>query len=130
MADATDAVRTRLTAHAGASALISTRAWFGYLPQNPTLPASVVQQITGTRESAMGADVGKFAALIQVKAHATTRAGAKALAEQQRAALQRYSGTSAGTVVLDSFLVNEDDEMEPEEGIWSVRQDFRVWVTE
>jgi len=130
MADASDAVRTRLTAHAGTSALIGTRAFFGFLPQNPTLPASVVQQITGARVHAMGADVDKFEALVQVKAHATTRAGAKALAEQHRAALQRYSGTSASTVVHDTFLVVEDDEMEPEAGIWTVRQDFRVWVTE
>jgi hypothetical protein len=130
MADAAAAVRTRLTVYAGTTALIGTRAFFGFLPQNPTLPASVVQQISGPREHAMGSDVDKFAARVQVKAHATTRAGAKALAEQQRAALQRYTGTSAGTVVGDSFLIDEDDEAEPEVGIWTVRQDFRVWVTE
>jgi len=130
MADVTDAVRSRLTGHAGTAALIGTRAWFGYLPQNPTLPASVVQQISGPRNSAMGADVGKFEARVQVKAHASTRAGAKALAEQHRAALQRYNGTSAATVVHDVYLVDEDDEMEPEVGIWSVRQDYMVWVTE
>ena len=130
MADAAAAVRTRLTVYAGTTALIGTRAFFGFLPQNPTLPASVVQQISGPREHAMGSDVDKFPARVQVKAHATTRAGAKALAEQQRAALQRYTGTSAGTVVGDSFLIDEDDEAEPEVGIWTVRQDFRVWVTE
>lgn len=130
MADAANAVRTRLTEHAGTAALIGTRAWFGALPQNPTLPASVVQQISGPRNSAMGADLALFQPRIQVKANASTRAGAKALAEQQRAALQRYSGTVAATVVTDCFLVDEEEGLEPEEGIWTVRQDFMPWVSE
>lgn len=130
MADVENAVRTRLTAHAGTTALIGTRAYYGMLPQAPTLPACVVQQISGPRNSAMGADVDKFEARVQVKAHAISRAGAKALAEQARAALQRYNGTSAGTVVNASFLVDEDAEMEPETNIWTVRQDYMVWVTE
>ena len=131
MADASDAVKTRLTDHTGTSDLIGTRAFFGALPQNPTLPASIVQQISGPRNHAMGADVDKFAARVQVKACATTRAGSKALAEQHRDALQRYSGTSAGTVVHDSFLVDEEDPVWDDDAeIWSMRHDFLVWVSE
>lgn len=130
MADVENAVRTRLTAYAGTAALIGTRAYYGMLPQAPTLPASVVQQISGPRNSAMGADVDKFEARVQVKSHALTRSAAKGLAEQSRLALQRFSGTSAGTVVIDSRLVDEDTEMEPESNIWSVRQDYMVWVSE
>ena len=131
MADVADAVRTRLKDHAGTTALIGDRAWFGALPQKPDLPASVVQQISGPRNHAMGSDVAQFEARIQVKAHASTREGAKALGEQHRAALQRYSGTSAGTVVHDSFLVDEDDPtFDADSGIWTMRHDFQVWVTE
>ena len=60
MADVTNAVRVRLTEHAGTAALIGTRAYFGALPQNPTLPASIVQQISAPRNSAMGEDVDKY----------------------------------------------------------------------
>ncbi len=130
MADVADAVRTRLTAHAGTTALIGTRAFFDMLPQNPTLPASVVQQISGPGISAMGSDVGVLVARIQVKANASTRAGAQALAVQQKAALKRYSGTSASVVVHDSFLADEATGIEPEAGIHTVRQDYMVWVTE
>ena len=130
MSDVADAVRTRLTDHAGTAALIGTRAFFGMLPQKPTLPASVVQQISGPRNHAMGEDVGVFEARVQVKAYAQTRAGAKALGEQQRDALQRYSGTSASTVVHDSFFADEADGIEPEVGFHFMRQDFMVWVSE
>lgn len=130
MADVAQAVRTRLTEHAGTAALIGTRAWFDMLPQNPTLPASIVQQISGPRNSAMGVDVAQFEARVQVKACASTRAGAKALAEQHRAALQRYGGTVASTVIHDCYLVDEDEMVEPEVGIYVVRQDYMPWVDE
>ena len=130
MSDVAAAVRSRLVAHTGTAALIGTRAFFGMLPQNPTLPASVVQQISGPRNHAMGSDVGIFEARVQVKAYAETRAGAKALGEQHRAALQRYRGTSASTVVHDSFMVDEDDGIEPDVGFHTMRQDFMVWVSE
>ena len=132
MADLQDAVRTRLTAHAGTAALIGTpgRAYFMMLPQDATYPASVVQQISGPRIHAMGSDTDKWEGRVQVRACAKTRAGAKALAEQHRAALQRYSGTSASTVVHDCYMVNEMDEYEPDTRVWAVRQDYMVWVTE
>lgn len=130
MSDVTDAVRTRLTAHSGTAALIGTRAWFLMLPQNPTLPASTVQKISATRESAMGDDIGLAEGRVQVRACAATRAGAYALAEQQRDALQRYSGTSAGVAIADAFLVDEDELFEDAGKIWSVRQDYMVWWSE
>ena len=131
MSDVAAAVRSRLVAHTGTAALIGTRAFFGALPQNPTLPASVVQQISGPGISAMGSDVGVLEARIQVKAYASTRAGAQALAVQHKAALKRYRGTSATVVVHDSFLADEDgDGIDGDTGFHSVRQDYMVWVTE
>jgi hypothetical protein len=131
MADFSNAVRTRLTEHAGTTALISARAWYGALPQNPTLPAVTVQQISAPRISAMGADVDKVESRQQVRACDSTRAGAKALADQVRDALQRYSGTVASVVLHDCFLVDETEEGYDAEGkLWSIRFDFMVWGTE
>lgn len=131
MADFSNAVRTRLTAHAGTAALISTRAYYAALPQNPTLPACTVQQISAPRISAMGADVDKVESRQQVRAIDSTRAGAKTLADQVRAALQRYSGTSASVVIHDCYLVDETDEgFDGVTKLWSWRFDFMVWGTE
>ena len=130
MADAQDAIRKRLTAHAGTTALIGTRAFFLGLPQNPTLPACVVRQVAGPRNSAMGADVNKMGATIRVGSHAATRAGAKALAEQTRTALQRYAGISAATEVHDCMMLTETVSASPETGMWSFVQEFTVWVTD
>uniref|UniRef100_A0A6M3K0V8 Uncharacterized protein n=1 Tax=viral metagenome TaxID=1070528 RepID=A0A6M3K0V8_9ZZZZ len=130
MADFEDAVRTRLTAHEGTAALISTRAYFGSAPQGATFPCSVVQQISAPRLSAMSADVDKVESRQQVRACAKTRAEAKALGDQHRAALQRYSGTSASVVIHDCFLVNEIPGYEPETKLYTLTHDFMVWGTE
>lgn len=130
MADFENAVRTRLTEHAGTTALIGTRAWYGALPQDATFPACSVQQISAPRISAMGADVDKVESRQQVRACAKTRAGAKALADQVRAALQRFSGTVASVVIHDCFLVDESPEYEDATKVYAVRFDFKVWGTE
>lgn len=130
MADVANAVRTRLTEHAGTLALIGTRAYYGALPQDPTLPASIVQQISAPRISAMSADVDKYEARVQVKACALTRAGALALAIQHLSALQRYSGTVASVVIHDCFIVEDTGpEYEAETKLWVGRHDVMVWVT-
>ncbi len=130
MADAQDAIRTRLTTHAGTSALIGSQAVFLKLEQNPTLPACIVQQISAPRISAMGADLPQVEGRIQVRSVASTRAGAKALGEQVRAALQRWSGTSASTTVHQCFLADEEDEFDPATRVWAIRQDYMVWWSE
>jgi hypothetical protein len=78
----------------------------------------------------MGADVDKVESRQQVRACAKTRAGAKALADQVRAALQRFSGTVASVVLHDCFLVDESTEYEDATKVYAVRFDFMVWGTE
>lgn len=130
MADVQAAIRTTLLAHAGTLALIGTRAWFLLLPQNPTLPAVTVQQVSGTRHSAMGDDVGIAEGRMQVESWATTRTGVRALAEQVRDALQRFRGTVSGTVINAVFLDAEMDVYEPGVTFWRVHQDYRVFWSE
>jgi len=130
MADFSNAVRTRLTEHEGTAALIGARAYYAALPQNPDLPACTVQQISAPRLSAMGADVDKVESRQQVRACAGTRAGMRTLADQVRAALQRYSGTSAEVVIHDCFCVNENEVYESDTKVWAMLYDFMVWGTE
>jgi hypothetical protein len=130
VADVTAALRNRLAGHAGTSAIVGTRLWFLFLPQNPTLPAVTIQQISGLRESAMGADVGKVQGRVQVDSWGDSRGGAKNLAEQVRAALQRLRGTFDGTTINAAFLDSETEEFESGSHAWRVRQDYRIWWSE
>lgn len=123
-------MRDQLVAHAGTSALVGSRVWYSALPQNPTLPAVTVQQISGVPASAMGADVGEVDVRIQVDSWADDRAGAKALGEQVRDALQRVRVTHGG-VTLTTVAMNDGGTRYEHEGrIWRHRQDFEMWGSE
>lgn len=129
MAVVEEALKARLAAVAGVTALVVSRVYPVKLPQSATLPALTYQRISTARENAMGADPGIARTRLQVTTAATSYSGAKAVTEAVRAALQRYSGTSAGVVVLDVFLDNETDlfsEEEDEAGVFLVAQDFIV----
>lgn len=121
-----DALYTRLTTHAGLSALIGTRAYPTLLPEKPTLPAVRYRRISGPRESAMGVDLGIAHARFQLDSFAATYTGARDVAAQVRAALQRYRATVGGVEILDIFVENELHLYEDELKIHQVLQDYRV----
>jgi hypothetical protein len=130
MADVSTAIRTRLLAHAGTAALISTRCWFGFLEEPVQMPALTVQEISAVRFPLMGSDAEKVQFRVQVDAWAATRAGVKALADQVRAALQRWGGSSGGTTVIEAFMDNEAERFEDGVRTWRIQMDFLVWVDE
>lgn len=127
MAVAEEALRARLVAVAGVTALVSSRVYPVKLPQSATLPAVTYQRISTVREGAMGADSDIVRVRVQVTSWADSYSGVKSLSEAVRAALQRYSGTSAAVDVRDCFLDSELDlygEDESEAGVHAVAQDF------
>ena len=126
-----EAIRARLLAVTAVTDLVGTRVYPLLLPQDPTYPAIRYQQITGTRESAMGSDVGLVEATEQVDSYDSTYAGARVLAEAVRAALQRFRGTVAGVVISDVFVLEGPlDLYEEAVKIYRVQQDFTVWHRE
>lgn len=124
------ALYSRLTAHAGTSAIIGKKVYPNLLPQDVTLDAITYQRISATRTPAMGADSDAAYARFQVSSWSSTYSGAKALAAQVQDALQRWSGTAGGTTVLEVFLLNELDIYEDETKYHRVIQDYRVWFRE
>lgn len=131
MADVQAAFRARLVAHAGTQAIISSRAWDDHLPQNPTLPAVSVQQVSGPRTHAMGSDTGDVNGRVQVDSWAASRSAAKSLAEQVRAALQRVTGTFSGTTISGTYMDNEEGpRYESTVKLWRTRQDYMTWWRE
>ena len=130
MADSEAAVMARLIAHAGTAALVNRRVWHSALPQDPTLPAITVQEISGVPESTMGDDTGHVRGTVQVDAWAAKRDGCKALAEQVRDALQRYVGTHEGSTLTVVGMNSMGVRYESDGRIWRASQDFELWWTE
>ena len=126
-----EAIFARLQAVTGVTDLVGTRVFPLLLPQDPTYPAVIYQQITGSRESAMGSDVGLVEATVQIDSYATTYAGARVLAEAVRVALQRFRGTVASVVISDVFVLEGPlDLYEDAVKKYRVQQDFLVWHRE
>jgi len=127
MADVATAILTRLTAHAGTLALVSTRAWHARLPDDPDYPAVTVQKISETTTRLMGDDSEKELFRVQVGSWASTRAGVVALDVQVKDALQRYSGTVAGVTVRQVFLETASEAYEDGIEQWRIDRDVMVW---
>jgi hypothetical protein len=127
VADAEKAVRDRLIE---ATPMVNRRVWYHALPQDPKLPALTLQEISAVPESVMGIDTGHVRARVQVDAWAFDRAGAKAVGEAVRSALQRYVGLHEGTTLTFIGMNSAGVRYESEGRVWRHRQDFELWHTE
>jgi hypothetical protein len=102
------------------AALIGTRAYPLVLPQNPAVPAIRYQRISTTRGPyrALGTGRAEYAKpRFQLDCYATTAAGAKALADAVRIALDGFAGTVAGISIGSMALEDEDADLEEGVGV-------------
>ena len=122
MADITQAVYDRLSNYSGLTALVpSTRMYPVRAEQKPTRPYLVFRHVgTEPRQGAFDGDIGIADPRITVDCYADTLASARAVSEQVRGAMQRWSGTHASVVVLDSQIEDEFDDYD---------EDIRAYVT-
>ena len=130
MANIETALNARLKAHAGLSALVSTRVYPNHAPQSPTYPLVIHSHDSTDRVSAMASDTGNVSSIHTVSAIAETYTAATAAAVQVLAALQRYSGTSDTVVIADAFVIDEDHSFDPDLDVWILDIDFLVWYSE
>ncbi len=126
MAVVEEAIYSRLSTHAGVSALVGSRIYPSLMPQNVTLPALTYIKVAGPRVSAMSIDTGVARPRFQVSCWSQTYSQAKALAAQVRAALQRWRGTESGVVIQASFMENEIDLYDNETELHHVALDFEI----
>jgi len=130
MADLETVLQTRLTTFAGLTPLVGTRVYPLKLPQTPTMPSVTYQRIDGPRESGIAGEHGMAHPRIQVDSWASTYGGAKAVAEQVRAALQRWSDATTTPAILDSFIAGDVDIYESDVELNRVSMDFIIWHRE
>ena len=116
---------TRLTTHAGLSALVVDRVFPNHLPQDVTYPAISYRRVTSSRPSNFGADAGIVRARFQIDVWASSYDSASAVREQVRLALQRWSNT-AGTVVQDTFFIDDQELYEDDIDVHHFPLDFEI----
>lgn len=112
------------------TALIGTRIHPDFLPQNTTLDAIVYNQISGVRAHSTAGASGYCEARYQLSCWSATKAGAKALAEAVRKAIDGFGGTMGTTAVNYAFLEDETDAWEDEPKRWRTDLDFMIAFNE
>ena len=110
--DIDEALMAYLKAHSGLTALVGNidgtkRIFFAEAPQNTPLPYVVIIDVSNVIEGDLNGQLDVEMPNKQLTAYATTRAGAKAVAKQIRAACDDYHGTISGVVVQHMRLMTD-----------------------
>lgn len=102
-----DAILVRLKAYAGLTALVGQRIFPNLVPQGQALPAVTFMTVSDIKNHILTGQLALEQPMIQYTARATTKAAARAVANQIKAALNDFSGTLSGIVVQHIRLENE-----------------------
>jgi len=117
------------------SAIVSSRIYPLFVPQNANIPAITYQNIVSPRVHTLGGVDDMVPALYQLNCWAETMRGARELSEAVRDALNNYSGTVRGVVIQATQIVDEDDMPEALAGDdvlnrYGKRLDFKIFYNE
>lgn len=107
MAEIEEAFTTYLKARAGLKALISTRFYLEELPQNVALPAVSYRKISDVKDHLLIGQSKLERPVFEFTSFALTKAVARSISNQLKAALSDYAGTLSGVVVQKIELQNE-----------------------
>ena len=122
-----NALYTRLTTHAGTTALIVKRCYPKRAPQGATLPCLVYERIGAQRVTALAADTDLVYARFQVTVIADTYDEILSIATQVRLALQRYKATVGGVVINNIDMdYGETDIYDPAVEFYQRAMDFEI----
>jgi len=121
-----EALRARLLAVAGVTALVSTRVYPVVMPQDPTFPCVTYQRLGEVRHLRMGAPAPLNDVVFQVDAWAEGFQACKTLAAAIRTALDAVSWTAGAETVQVAYLQTEEDGYEDAIPCFRVTQRYRV----
>lgn len=126
-----EALIARLLATTGVSALVGSRVYPGSVPQGATMPAVVVNVISGGPLYADDGEVGLDNTRVQIDCWATTYSSAKTVARAVRDSLSAFVGTVSGVTFPYILLDVTRDLREPganqSEYRYRTNMDFIVW---
>ena len=113
MSFVTDSIYTRLSGFAGLTALISTRIYYGKVPQAPTYPLLVYNRISGARAASLSGHAGLGMPRFQIDVYTTdTARAAKEIADQVRYALDGYRQGTTTDQIAFGRVVDEQDSVD------------------
>lgn len=98
-----------LAGDAAIAAIVGTRIYPNFIPQDADLPALIYQQISGYRHHTNAGALGLAVPRVQINCWAVTYAAADDLADKVRIKLDGYSGTVSSTKVFSILLSDEVD---------------------
>jgi len=107
MVEIEEALTTYLLAQSDLTALIGRRFFYDELPQGTTLPAVVCQCVDDIKSHTHDGQSKLESPNYQYTAYASTRSGARAIANKIKAALCDYVGVMSGIKVQYITLLNE-----------------------
>ena len=122
------ALRTRLLADSGVSALVSQISWLTR-PQGAALPGITMQKIVSDRGYTMAGPGGFHGELVQFDIWASSFLAALAIRDAVIAAMES-TATASGVTFSPSFLRSERQTAEDVPGVGTVSRislDFTVW---
>ena len=122
-----DAIYTRLSGHAGLTAIIGVRHYPVIAPQNPVAPYVVWRRSGTNKISLLSVDTDISQVEYQFECYATTFEVARSIVNELRLALQRYSATVSGTVIMDITIENDEDDYDDMENLFY--SSFQVTIT-
>lgn len=121
----------RLSNHAGLSALVGAgsiaRIYPILAPQNVADPYVVYTMISNSAVGALAADTDFEIPRYQVSAWSQNVDTARAVGDQIKDALKRYSGTNDSVVIVDSLYVNRTELLDPDTYFYQNALDFEIW---
>ena len=130
-----DAIYSRLSGNSAVRAIVDDRIYPDRTPQDTALPKIVFTTISQGRAPNTSGASGVTNPRIQIDCWADSNAGAFALADAVRLALDGYRGTVASVVIRSCFLDSERKAIvEPRDGgeqrIYGRSLDFNIWHLE
>jgi hypothetical protein len=124
-----EALRTRLLAIAGLTALIAGRVYWVNRPQGSVLPAIVLHRVSGQPDMHLIGPSGLTESRVQADCYGATYAACVSVARALEAAVSGYSGTVSGikfqSITIDSIR-SDYEGAEPDE-IYSTGLDLLIW---
>jgi hypothetical protein len=113
MSDPVAAMRTHLLTQSGVTNLVSSRIYYGNLPENATLPAVMIEQRDSQVQRRLAATTSLRRASLNVNAYATTHSALASLGDALVSAIEFKTGTWGTVSVRRAYVEGQFDVNEP-----------------